>query len=179
MTERFCFLDIDGPVIPTQCYYIDRQASFQRIFSNVAVHTVKRLLNVCDAKLVCNSTHNYLMNAATNTDLKTDLIAAGIPENKFADDWRTRFRIHLHKEQYGWIPLKEDYNDNRLKAIDDWFARNLPEGAEYEWICFDDDPFTTLPNLILIDFDRGVDLDAYKRALKQFGIKDKGGIVLH
>lgn len=161
--QRIIFIDIDGPIINTPCFYIDPMCSVNRSVMNTqAIGYVNRLAQVVNAKIVTNSTHNsYLVEdilTGEKHDLKRDLIKWGMKEDLFHTAWRTGF------------PDNAKFNANshrRMDAIEDWQEAN----GECDWICFDDDKFTTRKNLIVIDFETGIDHAAYRKAGKFWGIR--------
>lgn len=163
--NKFIFLDIDGPVIPTGCYFINRNASFDRIFSNVCIGYVKKLLDITGAKLVTNSSHNYHLRTddtgAKLGDLRDDLVNAGIPLNAFHDIWRTEFGHNLFNKWRG------DGLHPRLRAINEWLA--LWGGETPQWVGFDDDDYND-PHLVLVNFDDGITYQNFSDACKHFGI---------
>lgn len=172
MTNKIIFLDIDGPVIPYGCYFVNRDASYQRVFSNTAIGYVKKLLELSDAKLVTNSMHNFYdrsneddYNNGLSYDinfysLKDDLIAAGISSDTFHDDWRTE----LSGSKPGPNP--------RLDAIYGWIKKNEFYGEDKIWIDFDDEDFAPeLDCCINIDFNNGITFENFSKACKIFNVK--------
>lgn len=142
--QRLIFLDIDGPVIPNSQFLIDRNASFGRNFAPTCIAAVKRLLGESGGKLVTNSTHNYHLRDSKH-DLKSDLIAAGIKEVHFHENWRT---------QYPQVP--------RDVAVKLW----LKENGDHNWVAFDDARFTDNKRLILIDADYGISVREFNQAAR-------------
>lgn len=166
--NRFVFLDIDGPVIPEGCYYINRNASFDRTFSNVCIGFVKKLLELADAKLVTNSMHNFHSRRDDEFkslgDLREDLIAAGIPETSFHDVWRTQFG-HNTFNTHSW---RTDQPHPRLRAINQWLDQF--GGENPEWVGFDDEDYRS-PNLLLVDFNNGITHAQFAEACDRFNVK--------
>lgn len=168
MTERIIFLDIDGPVIPEGCYYIDTSASFDRIFSNTCIGYLKKLLTLADAKLFTNSMHNFYTR--TNDageklgDLRDDLVNAGIPLELFHPNWRTEFGHNRYRSQ----SYRVDEPHPRLKAINGWI-QSYTDG-DIEWIGFDDDNYNH-PNLLLVDFTDGITHKLFSEACDRFNVK--------
>jgi hypothetical protein len=124
--------------------------------STNAVAYVNQLCKRADAKIVTNSAHNYY-----NTDmgdLKTDLIIHGIKKEYFHEDWRTDFAARG--------TTGSDYNS--MKGVDNWIKKH----GDVDWICFDDFGFTTMPNLILVDFNHGISYDEYVLAREKFNYED-------
>jgi len=147
---------MDGPVINTPCLFLHPGASIRRECLNTgALGYIKRFCNISGAKVVTNSMHNYenIPDSLVRRTLKYDLIDWGLPAKIFHDDWRTEFG--------------KDASHNRLTAIHQWQAHNGPA----DWVCFDDVHFTEDKRLILIDFDRGIDHSAYRKALKVYGYR--------
>lgn len=163
----FIFLDIDGPVIPEGCYYVNRNASYERTFSNVCVGFVKKLLELSGAKLVTNSMHNYyprIDEEGNNHTLQEDLINAGIPKDAFHDIWRTQFG-HMTFNTSSW---RNDQPHPRLKAINEWLAQW--GGDNPQWVGFDDADYNS-PNLFLVDFCDGITHRQFAEACDRFNVK--------
>ena len=165
--NRFIFLDIDGPVIPTGCYFVNRNASFDRTFSNVCIGYVKKLLDLSGAKLVTNSMHNYHPRIADDGEtftLRDDLVNAGIPLNSFHDIWRTQFG-HFSFNNNSW---RGDQPHPRLKAINEWLDQW--GGENPEWIGFDDEPYKH-DNQFIVNFDDGITWTQFTDACKKWNLK--------
>jgi hypothetical protein len=153
--QRIIFLDIDGPIINTPCYYLDSEASMQRTVMNTqALGYVVRLAKIGNAKIVTNSSHNYA-DVGCRT-LKDDLIKWGIKEEYFHKNWRTEYP----NPKTGKFSASSA--NRRMIAIENWQDDN----GEADWVAFDDENFTDNKRLILIDFDRGIDYSAYRKAAK-------------
>ena len=168
--QKIIFIDIDGPVINTPCYWVDMQASMQRSVMNTqAIGILNRLANLANAKIVTNSTHNYHTVKETGRTLRDDLIKWGLKEQHFHDDWRTSFP---------WPDLESDPifpTHRRLRGIMEWEAAN----GQADWICFDDEPFVDASDarLFHIDFDHGIDYHMYLEACKHWNLNPKGFIL--
>lgn len=174
MTNKIVFLDIDGPVIPYGCYFVNRNASYERVFSNTAIGYVKKLLELSDAKLVTNSMNNFydrieeifherdsFSDYTITHTLRDDLIAAGIPEDAFHNDWRTNL-------SGGSKPGPNP----RLDAIYGWIKKNEFYGEDKIWIDFDDEDFAPeLDCCINIDFHNGITFENFSKACKIFNVK--------
>lgn len=169
---RIIFLDIDGPLIPTPCYYIDPMCSMERtVFSTTAIGYVNEICRVTGAKVVFNSTHNT--HVPTNSDvddrirtLRYDAIKWGLKSFYIHDDWRTEYPN----------PKGGKFSEHRrLTAVRNWITKN----GEVNWIALDDDHFH-FDRQYLIDFDVGVDLSAHDWAIHFFmgKIRDKDGLRL-
>lgn len=151
--KRIIFVDVDGPLIPSGMYLVHKGASADRKFSPICIATLKYVLEITGAKLVTNTSHNnHIRNChrdipggveSITCNLYDDLVRAGIPTTAFHKEWKTEY------------PNKTDARnlDDRMVAIENWMNDNEPDG---EWIAFDDYRFTLEPNLILIDFDVGL-----------------------
>lgn len=163
--QRIIFIDIDGPVINTPCYWVDSMASLQRSVMNTqAIGVINRLCKLADAKLVTNSTHNHHTVRETGYTLRQDLIKWGIHEKYFHEDWRTSFP---------WPDLESDPlfpTHRRLRGIMEWEQKN----GQADWICFDDEPFVDKSDerLFVIDFDRGITYDTYLAVKKYWNLTD-------
>lgn len=143
MANRIIFLDIDGPVIPISCYYINRNCSFDRNpVSTIAIGELLRLIELSGAKIVYNTTHNR------NYDkLRADL------------HW-----LAPH------VVGRTNYPDvARHLAVTQWLSQNQCD----EWVAFDDVKFTGDPRLIHIDVRLGINADSVDQVLKMWGIEDK------
>jgi hypothetical protein len=153
------FLDIDGPIINTPCFYIDPEASVSRTVMNTqAIGYVKRLVEKCGALVVLNTTHNVHdiedPLTAKITNIKTDLIKWGMKDYEFHSDWQT---------EYPYPTNGKMSEHRRWTAVKNWLAKN----GDHNWIAFDDDLFHN-QNQYLIDFRLGIDYDAYKWAVEKF-----------
>lgn len=167
--DKAIFIDIDGPIINTPMYFLDPNCSLKRSVMNTqAIAYVVKLASFSGAKIVCNTTHNThdIEDPLTGkvTNVKEDLIYWGIPPDLFHEDWMTTYPYPEY-EEYG--------THRRLRAIKEWMVKN----GEVDWVAFDDDNFTDSEKLILIDFDRGIDYDAFRQAIKVWGLEDKYGVV--
>jgi hypothetical protein len=153
------FLDIDGPVIPTPLYYLDRSCSIRRSrMDHSALGWIVFVLKAANAKLVTNSSHNYHdVDYLDDRSLKHDLMAHGIPKDYFHEEWRTKFGTHYGRE--GTI---------RMAAIEEWIIRN---GCD-NWVVFDDMQVTDNGKQVVIDFDKGICRDDAYKALDILGVVD-------
>lgn len=154
-TNRICFLDVDGPIIPNLMFVLDADASMQRTqFSTLSLAYVQSLCLNAGAKLVMNSSHNWYLTEK-GTDLKDDLIATGLNPDIFHEHWRTDFGS---KFSY--------YSDSmRMRAIENW----LEDHKEVDnWVCFDDIFFTDNPNLIVVNELTGITYVHYQLACTHF-----------
>lgn len=174
--ERILFVDVDGPLINTPCYYINHLASIEReVFNTQALGYLIELSKKADAKIVMNSTHNtFAVPRETadqkpyDSDLRTDMVKWGVPEELFHKDWRTT---------YPWPPeskFSEASESRRQRAINLWIEKN----GIVDWIALDDEYFTEDPRLILVDFDRGIDYDIYRKVKEFWKIEKKDDIIL-
>ena len=157
--QKIIFIDIDGPIINTPCYWVDGTASMRRsVLNTQSIGILNRLAHLADAKIVTNSTHNNFTVKETGRTLKTDLIKWGLKEEYIHENWRTTFP---------WPDLEADPlfpTHRRLRGIMEWEAAN----GQADWICFDDEPFVTDDRLFVIDFDRGIDYDVYMKVCKNW-----------
>lgn len=165
--QKIIFIDIDGPVINTPCYWVDMQASVRRAVMNTqSIGILNRLAYLADAKIVTNSTHNNATIRETGRTLRDDLIKWGLKESYLHEDWRTEFP---------W----PDWGDGqpihrRMKGIMGWMEKN----GEADWICFDDEPFVQDDaRLFHIDFDHGIDYHMYLKACKHWKLNPKAIIL--
>lgn len=148
---RVCFLDMDGPIINTACYFIDPMASLERkVMNTSAIGWVNKLCKMTGAKLAMNTTHNIDGDA-----LRVDLIKFGMREEHFHEDWKTNYPDKLS-------------GGSRLGCINEW----LEDNGDHDWVCFDDMKFTDDPRLIVIPFEDGILSTHFRKALKKFGIRD-------
>lgn len=149
------FLDIDGPVIPGPLYFLDPSVAAKRsLVSTIAIACLSSLTRTVGCKIVCNTMHNS--HYVEGRSIKDDLIRHGIDADAFHTDWQTVF---------GQFNLGRHFS--RMDAINEWLTRN----GNHDWVCFDDEKFTTDKRLIHIDFDHGITFDKYRKALKAFGIR--------
>lgn len=131
--QKFVFLDIDGPMIPSGCYLLDRDASYRRVFSPICVAVVNRLCHESGAKVVFNTTHNL-----DRWVMLEDAFRQGIK----------RGHVYLDSPMTKYPTL-----ENRGDAINLWLKDN--DFLDSDWVAFDDCDFNH-ENLILIDFDVGL-----------------------
>jgi hypothetical protein len=167
--QKIIFVDIDGPIINTPCYWVDSKASMHRsVLNTQSIGILNRLAKLADAKIVTNSTHNNFTVKETGRTLKTDLIKWGLKEEYIHENWRTTFP---------WPDLESDPlfpTHRRLRGIMEWEAAN----GQADWICFDDEPFVTDDRLFVIDFDCGIDYVVYVKVCKNWlQINPKGFIL--
>lgn len=163
MSERVIFLDIDGPMIPLPAFFIDIEASMQRrVMSNMAVACLNRLCKVSGAKIVTNTMHNYV-SVEGDMNVKDSLIFHGIDECHFHKNWRTTFPVD---------PLTNK-NVRRIDGVHTW----LEENGDVDWICFDDDYFTTDERLIVVHYTYGITYSEYLKATKFWDIEDKAELI--
>jgi hypothetical protein len=132
--QRILFLDVDGPLIPSGMYVINRRASWERMCSPICVAIVNELCRKADAKIVFNSTHNRDGSRAL-----ADLAREGLDVDFFHEDAMTGYFQDLSV-------------GTRMGAIEDWMEKN----GEADWIAFDDSNFTDNERLILIPFEVGI-----------------------
>ncbi len=128
-----------------------------------AIAYVKALARNAKASIVCNSAHNYydIHDDVTGVmrDLRSDLIAWGLPAELFHTDWRTTF------PDVGPSPSRKVHP--RQRAIDDWLSRN----GDHNWVAFDDEEFDVSGRQILIDFETGIDQAAFRKALSVWNLE--------
>jgi hypothetical protein len=152
MMSKILFLDIDGPVITTPCYFIDPECSMQRtVMSTHAIGYIKKLVREFGALVVLNTTHNIhdIEDPLTSRmrTIKDDLIWWGMKEDEFHPDWKTEYPN----------PYGAKFSENRrARAVKNWLEKN----GDHEWIAFDDE-FFDAGNQYVIDFDLGIDYNAY------------------
>lgn len=150
--SKIIFLDIDGPIINTPCYYVDPECSINRSVMNTqAIGYVKEIVRKCGALVVLNTTHNVhdLEDPLTGkiVDVKTDLIKWGMKEHEFHSDWKTEYPYPLNGKMS---------EHRRWTSVKNWLEKN----GDHDWIAFDDDLFHS-QNQYLIDFELGIDYNAF------------------
>jgi len=146
--QKILFLDVDGPLIPSGMYVINKMCSFERTCSPIAVAIVNKLCKNAEASIVLNSTHNIDGEKA-----KEELIREGLVASYFHESWKTAY------------PNKFS-GGSRMECIEEW----IEDHGEADWIAFDDSHFTDDERLILIDFDVGITLRHYNMAGEIWGI---------
>lgn len=104
-----------------------------------AIGYVIMLAKQAKAKIVTNSAHNW--EETETGDLKADLISWGMPEELFHDKWRTMYPWPDRRPLINAVDIPPH---PRLEAINAWQKEN----GEADWVCFDDDPFTSDGRLI-------------------------------
>lgn len=150
--NKIIFLDIDGPVIPTD---VDMYDSIFRTTYNVeSIEYLNLLCDMTGARVVTNSTHNY--EDWFESELRDDLIEWGLDSRFIHRDWRTVFPMIDYKKINS--PIR---GIGRLVAIEHWISIN----GDTNWVCFDDRKFTDLENLIHIEDGLGIRASHFNRAL--------------
>jgi hypothetical protein len=165
--QRIVFLDVDGPLINTPMFYVDLQCSLKRtVFNTQAIGYVIQLCKIADAKIVMNSTHNtHMINdplTAKERSIKDDMIYWKVPAELFHENYHTEYPFPRGRK------FSDHSTRNRMLSIENW----MDDNEEVDWIAFDDEKFTDDFRLILIDFERGIDHAAYKKALKFWELKE-------
>lgn len=146
MTKRIVFLDIDGPMIPSGMFLIEKQCSFDRMFSRIPVAVINHLCEESGAQIVMNTTHN--LHGGT---MLSDVVREGIKEK------------YLHPT----APMTTYPQNNRWWAIQMWVQDNGPID---QWVAIDDAPFTKDERLILIDFNQGLHPGHYNVIADMWGL---------
>ena len=164
--DRIIFIDIDGPIINTPCYYLDLNCSLERSVMNTqALGYVTRLAKLGKAKIVTNTTHNTMdiedLLTGVKRTVKDDLVKWGIDPKLFHDDWHTSYP-NPQGGKYGQFGQPH----GRLRAIEQWQDVN----GQVDWVCFDDEPFTDDSRLVQIDFEMGIDFFAFETACKLWNL---------
>lgn len=149
---RLIFLDIDGPMIPSGMFLIDRDASYKRVYSPIAVGVINHLCHETKAKIVFNTTHNMFDNPFTNKSVIEDSIDQGIKRGHLFNNGS--------KTKYPDIP--------RLDAIKLWLKEHEMTEENAVWIAFDDVDFKH-DNLILVDYDVGLTPQHLNEGIKKLG----------
>ena len=168
--QRIIFLDIDGPVINTPCYWVDTEASLQRSVMNTqAIGILNKLAKLSGARIVTNSTHNNHPVRETGRSLKDDLIKWGLKEEFLHENWRTTFP---------WPDLESDPlfpTHRRLRGIMEWEIAN----GIADWIAFDDEPFVDASDtrLFVINFDYGIDYSVFLKVCEYWQLNPRGFII--
>lgn len=166
MTERIIFLDIDGPIIPAPLYFIDSTIGFDRhIINTVGLGLLIDLCEQTGAKIVFNTSHNIITSERGGVErtIKEDMIFHGLPEKHIHASWKTRF---------------PNLFVQRFPAIKDWISHHETKENKIDWVCFDDENFTSLKNLILVDFETGITLKNIEDAFAFFGVERKKRLIL-
>lgn len=145
--NKVVFLDIDGPMIPSGMFLLNRNASYGRHFGEVPLAVIRRLCAETGAKIVCNTTHSRTIDGEPT--IKDALIAKGIPAD------------HFHPDSFTEYPDKR-----RKQAVDDWLARH-PEVTH--WVALDDQKFTDDERLVHIDPDAGLHVGYLNQAIGLLG----------
>lgn len=161
---KVIFLDVDGPIIPVSLYSLDKGCSATRgIMSTTAIGFVQRMCDMYQYKLVMNSSHNYM---DLPNSLRDDLIRFKFNPDHFHHYWRTKYPYTKK--------TTEDFLTPRMRSIVEWISTY---GPIENWVCFDDENFTSLPNLVLIDFNDGITYEKYLKAIEimegTINVKDK------
>ena len=158
--QRIVFLDIDGPIINTPMFFLAMDCSIGRsVLNTQAIAYVQRLCDIAKAKVVFNTMHNTHDIADPLTGdirtIRTDMIKWGLKPEVIHSDWMTEF---------------PGFTQDRMVGIKRWIDS---KDYEVDWVCFDDVNFTNDNRLVLIDFDRGIDNNAYRKAAKLWGFRQE------
>lgn len=142
MSNKYLFLDIDGPMKPGRAYLCPQKAGNHfGGFDPLAVAAVNRICNKTGAQIVFNTTWNRLnMLAIAEAEGITARIAGktGYP-----------------------------YAMDRLQAIQHWLAEHPAE----EWVALDD-AVIDHERAILIDPENGISAQNYRDACRLLGVPD-------
>ncbi len=149
--DKIIFLDMDGPCIPTSLVFFLETNPGDRIMSNVVIGMINNICKRTGAKLVTNTTHN--IDHQGQLTIREALIQNGVKEEFFHEN---------HKTDYGVT------NSNRMKSINKWLIEN---GEPKNWVAVDDENFTDVDNLVLIDRDNGITLKDMHKIMEKFGVK--------
>lgn len=148
-TQKIIFLDIDGPVINTPCFFIDKNCSKNRSFMNTqAIGFLSKIAELSSAKIVTNSTHNFYIPKNDGKSLKEDLIDWGLRSKYFHRVWRTDF-ARVFDDEFDEMS-KQD-------AIDEWLRKN----GSCDWISIDDEKIMENDRLFLANFKLGINFQMF------------------
>lgn len=150
---KIAFLDIDGPMIPSGQYLINRMCSWQRDFPAIPIACINALCDRSGAKIVLNTTHNNPIDGVP--DIQEMMIRAGIKSEYFHENPKTAYP-------------NVGGGRRRMQAIEDWMTAN--PGVTH-WVAFDDERFTEEENLIHINMDSGIHVGHLNQALGILGGK--------
>lgn len=162
MADRVIFLDIDGPMIPSHQVLAHPRASWSRIFPDTTVAVLKYLCNKSGAQVVFNTYHNLENHPLLQKNVPSVDVAladAGFGRDHYHEYFKTVF-----PQDNGAYFSKAP---SRMDAIQEWLNTHGPA----DWVCFDDECFTTDKRLILIDYDVGLTIPHARKALGLFGVE--------
>lgn len=153
---KILFLDIDGPMIPGRLYfdkkmtYCDHRHLFK--YDPIAVQMVNKICDVTGASIVFNTAHNV------NADVEgmKGVIAQGI--------FNGIHPSHIHQKGFTLFPQ----HSSRQGGINRWLLQN----AGVTHYCVIDDEKIPDPNLIHVDFNFGMTMSTYVKAVNLLGRKD-------
>jgi hypothetical protein len=137
-------------------FFLDPNAAERRNFSPIALAILRKLCERSGAKVVTNSSHNYMDRFGF--DLRQDMIRHGFPEEHFHSHWRTTYGSTFH--------------GSRMSAITEWLE--LTKLQDSLWCCFDDLPFAEDHRLIVVKYDNGILPEDYEKALAILKIDNSG-----
>lgn len=147
--ERIIFLDIDGPMIPSYQYLINRSCSHYREMAPGPIACLNELCERSGAKVVFNTTHNQTWEWAP--DIQHAMTAHGFRREFIREtDFKTRYPS-----------LARDL------AVKEWLAQHGP----VDWLAFDDSRFTEDDRLIWVDADQGLNLSHINEAADRWSLK--------
>lgn len=127
---KVCFVDVDGPLIPTRAYFLPNQTTVVSIFDPCAVSLLLKIVEQSSAQLVVSSTWR-----SKGYDRCMELFEKnGISRNLFHTDWSTPRKM----------------TSSRTQEICWWLAAH-PEITHY--VAIDDEhlDYDLLPNTVQCD----------------------------
>lgn len=145
MTNKYIFLDIDGPMKPGRCYLCPKLGGdMNGGWDPLAVATINRICEKTGAKIVFNTTWNTLniVDIAVGQRIRAGFIAG-----------KTKYP-NLH---------------HRLNAIMHWLEDNEQMGCD--WIALDD-AIIDDTRAILVCSDNGISANDYRIATEKLGNPD-------
>lgn len=157
---KIIFLDVDGPLIPGRMYYDRITSTYDEVagqfkYDPIAVGMIRKLCQESGAHVVFNTAHNEhshdVMRSKARYNGFDDLLHPKVP--------RTCFRVVF---------------DRRIDAVNDWIAKNGPVD---EWVAIDDELFHDT-NQVYIDFNLGITINNFFKALQILGCDKGSGLII-
>ena len=152
MSNKICFIDIDGPLLPIRAYHLPGQTQLVTKFDPCAVSLVNKLIEDSGAKIVISST--WAQNGLEKC--QELFIDNHIPAYHFHEDWMT--------------PRK--FTSARTSEIR-WWLEDHPEITNY--VAIDDEQLDSelLPGFVQCDAYEGFSYRNYCEARLLLGVASK------
>lgn len=148
---KILFVDVDGPLIPSTEFLLDKLCSFQRRLPKLQIALLNAICDRTGAKVVMNTTHNMMYPDIPN--IRDAMVASGFNSDYFHTD----------------RPSTQYPNGSRSNAVISWLSGFGSDVTDY--VCIDDVMCAVPDHMELIDPDLGLQLSNVNRIIERFGGK--------